>query len=99
MYKDIFIARRTVPDAESRPILLSYFITRQELETRDVPFAYGIKITKSYPQEHTLCPDSETAPSISCSESLVRSMLDLFIRCAITPISLLELVDESVSSL
>lgn len=73
--------------------MLNYFLTEEYSETLEQLY-YGIEIVKNEPELEEL----EATGGISCQRDVVEDMIRVLMECTITPISLLESVDELVTS-
>lgn len=74
-------------------IKLEYYLTKEESETSESPTVYGMGIIKK--TKHMI--EIEETGGVSHSEEMVLSMIQSLIACNITPMVLLEVVDEMVS--
>ena len=85
---------RLKPDGE--PLRLQYFLTRRpSLDTS--LFLYGICVRKYSGDQCT--PEEAVTPPISYSEGFVRQLLQHLIQNAVTPLCLLETLDELLTSM
>lgn len=85
--------KREVEAAEISRIELEYYLVREDSEESVGETAYGIAIVKR-DGEYT---ETEKTGGISYCEEEVRSILKLLIDGMVTPIGLLEIVDDLVS--
>lgn len=77
---------------ENRDIELEYYLVRQIEEEWNQP-VYGIAVEK---RENGI-KEQELACGISKSESIVKRMIDKLCCYTVTPISLLEIVDDIIT--
>lgn len=74
---------------------LKYFLTCMDRGSK-ADTLYGIRVLK-YTEDYALAEEASTPP-ISYSETFVRQLLQHLIRNAVTPMCLLEVLDELVSA-
>lgn len=95
MRKDYLIGVATVAQQEQR-IRLEYYLVE---ETRDVSgiSLYGMMIKKEMRTEGKIERTQASGKAISYSRDYVERMIQLFMKNAVTPLTMDELIDEYVS--
>lgn len=91
------VGNRIYTDQEVGEIRLEYYLVE---ETRDVSNylpLYGIRIIKYSRSESGLIREQRTASAISYSRIFVMEVLNKLIDHLVTPISMLEIIDDQVT--
>ncbi|MCI8994239.1 MAG: hypothetical protein HFI30_00920 [Lachnospiraceae bacterium] len=94
-YQYIPIREITCTQGEGPLLHLQYFLTCLDRGNK-ADTLYGIRVRK-YTEDQTLAEESDTPP-ISYSEAFVRQLLQHLIHNAVTPMCLLEVLDELISA-
>ncbi len=87
----IWITELTRSKSNGQPLRIQYFLTCRE-SAQASQSLYGICVRK-YTGDEAL-PEEAVTPPISYSEEFVRQLLQHLIRNAVTPMCLLEVLDE-----
>jgi len=95
MHKEFLIETRTVTDEKGNLLNLKYYLIEEELPQPAAPL-YRICIKKSVFEEPDV-EETESTPPVSHSETFTRRVLSRLIRNAVTPVCLLEIVDDMIT--
>ena len=85
----------TQQKSDGTPLRLTYCLSRQEAEESDAPL-YGIYVRMQ--EEGREQPEEIQTPPISYSEAFVRLLLERVSANAVTPLCLMEVLDELIST-
>jgi len=94
MQKEFLIETRSVTDEKGTLLNLKYYLI-EEKTPQAVPL-YRICIKKSF-AERPGVEEAESTPPVSDSETHARQMLCQLIKNAVTPVCLLEIVDDMMT--
>ena len=92
MQKEYLIETRAVADEKGTLLNLKYYLIEEEQACSPLPL-YRICIKKSLSGNPEV-EETESTPPVSDSESRARSLLSRLIQNAVTPVCLLEIVDD-----
>ena len=92
MQKEFLIETRTVTDEKGTLLNLKYYLIEEEASPAAAPL-YRICVKKSL-AEHPGVEESASTPPVSDSETRARQLLRRLITNAVTPVCLLEIVDD-----
>ena len=92
IYKEFLIETRTVTDEKGTLLNLKYYLIEEESARSAAPL-YRICVKKSL-SEHPGVEETESTPPVSDSETRARRLLGQLIKNAVTPVCLLEIVDD-----
>ena len=92
MQKEFLIETRTVTDEKGTLLNLKYYLIEEEASPAAAPL-YRICVKKSL-SEHPGVEESASTPPVSDSETRARQLLRRLITNAVTPVCLLEIVDD-----
>ncbi len=92
MQKEYLIETRAVADEKGTLLNLRYYLIKEERSGSPLPL-YRIRITKSF-SGNPCIEEVRSTPPVSTSESRARSLLSSLIRNAVTPVCLLEILDD-----
>ncbi len=92
MQKEFLIETRTVTDEKGTLLNLKYYLIEEEASPAAAPL-YRICVKKSL-SEHPGVEESASTPPVSDSETRARQLLRQLITNAVTPVCLLEIVDD-----
>jgi len=92
MHKEFLIETRSVTDDKGTLLHLKYYLIEETLPPPQTPL-YRICIKKSIADRPGV-EEAESTPPVSDSETFTRQVLRQLIRNAVTPICLLEIVDD-----
>ena len=95
MQREYLIETRSVTDENGNQLHLKYYLIEEERPTSPVTL-YRICIKKSL-AERPGVEETESTPPVSDSESQARDMLRRLIQNAVTPVCLLEIVDDMMT--
>lgn len=95
MQREYLIETRSVTDEKGNQLHLKYYLIEEERPASPVPL-YRICIKKSL-AERPGVEETESTPPVSDSESQARDMLRRLIQNAVTPVCLLEIVDDMMT--
>ena len=95
MQKEYLIETRSVTDEKGNLLHLKYYLIEEERPVSPAPL-YRICIKKSLTESPGV-EEAESTPPVSASESRAREMLRSLIKKAVTPVCLLEIVDDMMS--
>lgn len=95
MHKEFLIETRSVTDEKGTLLNLKYYLIEEELPQPAAPL-YRICIKKSTAGNPGV-EEAESTPPVSHSETFTRRMLRQLIRNAVTPVCLLEIVDDMMT--
>lgn len=95
MQKEFLIETRAVTDEKGTLLNLKYYLIEEEPPQSVVPL-YRICVKKSF-VERPEVEETESTPPVSDSESRARRMLCQLIKNAVTPVCLLEIVDDMMT--
>lgn len=90
--KEFLIETRTVTDEKGTLLNLKYYLIEEEASPAAAPL-YRICVKKSL-SEHPGVEESASTPPVSDSETRARQLLRRLITNAVTPVCLLEIVDD-----
>ena len=96
MHKEFLIETRSVTDEKGILLNLKYYLIEEEQPESMAPL-YRICIKKStaaYPEVE----ETESTPPVSHSETYARQVLRRLICNAVTPVCLLEIVDDMITN-
>lgn len=96
MQKEFLIETRSVTDEKGTLLSLKYYLIEEEQPESAAPL-YRICVKKAVRE----CPNMEevqSTPPVSRSESFTRKILSQLIRNAVTPVCLLEIVDDIITN-
>ena len=94
MERLIYEGEETVMDEEMQEFRLRYYLREDLRDLSSGRCLYGIRIVCGRKMDGQWKTEEETAEAISDSRDYVRFLLEKFRRGRVTPVSLLELVDE-----
>lgn len=92
MQKEFLIETRAVTDEKGNLLNLKYYLIEEETPQSAVPL-YRICIKKSL-SERPGVEEAQSTPPVSDSETYARRILRRLISNAVTPVCLLEIVDD-----
>lgn len=95
MQKEFLIETRSVTDEKGTLLNLKYYLIEEEPPQSAVPL-YRICVKKSF-AERPGVEETESTPPVTDSESHARQMLCRLIQNAVTPVCLLEIVDDMMT--
>lgn len=95
MHKEFLIETRSVTDEKGILLNLKYYLIEEEQPESVAPL-YRICIKKSASGQPGI-EEAESTPPVSHSEAFTRQVLGRLIRNAVTPVCLLEIVDEMIT--
>ena len=95
MHKEFLIETRSVTDEKGTLLNLKYYLIEEEAAPATAPL-YRICVKKSI-AEHPGVEEAESTPPVSNSETVTRHVLRQLIRNAVTPVCLLEIVDDMIT--
>lgn len=95
MRKDYLIGSTMISQQQQR-IHLEYYLVEEARDTSGI-YLYGIMIKRETRVEGRIERMHSVSKAISYSREYVERMLQIFIRNAVTPMSMEELIDEYVS--
>lgn len=95
MQREFLIETRSVADEKGTLLNLKYYLIEEEQPLSMAPL-YRICIKKSI-SERPGVEEMESTPPVSHSETTARQMLKTLIKNAVTPICLLEIVDDMMT--
>ena len=95
MQREYLIETRSVADEKGNLLNLRYYLIEEEPPQSGAPL-YRLCIRKS-PAGNPDIQESESTSPVSSSESCARRMLCRLIRNAVTPVCLLEIVDDMLT--
>lgn len=95
MQKEFLIETRAVADEKGNLLNLKYYLIEEEQPQATAPL-YRICIKKSIAEKPGV-EEAESTPPVSHSEVFVRQMLRQLITNAVTPVCLLEIVDDMMT--
>ena len=95
MQKEFLIETRSVADEKGTLLNLKYYLIEEEPPQSAAPL-YRICIKKSI-AEHPGVEETESTPPVSDSELFTRQVLKQRIQNAVTPVCLLEIVDDMIT--
>lgn len=95
MQKEFLIETRAVTDEKGNLLNLKYYLIEEEGPISAAPL-YRICVKKSL-SEHPGVEEAESTPPVSDSETDARRMLQSLITNAVTPVCLLEIVDDMMT--
>ena len=95
MQKELLIETRSVADEKGTLLNLKYYLIEEEPPQSAAPL-YRICIKKSI-AEHPGVEETESTPPVSDSELFTRQVLKQLIQNAVTPVCLLEIVDDMIT--
>lgn len=97
MIKNYLIDNTELQDEKSRSLILDYFLVEEtRTEEEEVKFLYGIQITKKMVVNGVLQQEQEMTPALSCSRIFVEKMIHKLINGTVTPMGLIEVVDDLI---
>ncbi len=94
MQKEFLIETRSVTDEKGTLLNLKYYLIEEK--TPQAAPLYRICIKKSF-AERPGVEEAESTPPVSDSETHARQMLCQLIKNAVTPVCLLEIVDDMMT--
>ena len=94
MRKWIFNGERNVSDEQNRKIRLEYYLEEDVRDIRREACLYGIRVVMYRETDGCEAVEIGSAPAISYSGEFVKCLLNKLQRMAVTPTSLLEIVDD-----
>jgi len=95
MQREFLIETRSVADEKGTLLNLKYYLIEEEQPKMAAPL-YRICIKKSI-AERPGVEETESTPPVSHSESYTRQVLTQLIKNAVTPVCLLEIVDDMMT--
>lgn len=95
MQKEFLIETRSVTDEKGTVLNLKYYLIEEEQPLSAAPL-YRLCIKKSTAAQPGM-EEAQSTPPVSHSESFARLVLGQLIRNAVTPVCLLEIVDEIIT--
>ncbi|MCI9383589.1 MAG: hypothetical protein HFI24_05210 [Lachnospiraceae bacterium] len=95
MQKEFLIETRAVADEKGNLLNLKYYLIEEEQPLSVTPL-YRICIKKSVTEKPGV-EETESTPPVSHSEAFARQMLRRLITNAVTPVCLLEIVDDMMT--
>ncbi|NBK90463.1 hypothetical protein D5278_00415 [bacterium 1XD21-13] len=95
MQKEFLIETRAVADEKGHLLNLKYYLIEEEQPKSMAPL-YRICIKKSMAEKPGV-EEAESTPPVSHSEIFARQMLRQLITNAVTPVCLLEIVDDMMT--
>lgn len=95
MQKEFLIETRAVADEKGNLLHLKYYLIEEEHPQATAPL-YRICIKKSVAEKPDV-EEAESTPPVSHSEAFARQMLKKLITNAVTPVCLLEIVDDMMT--
>lgn len=95
MQKEFLIETRTVSDEKGNLLNLKYYLIEEEPSLSTAPI-YRICIKKSMVEKPGV-EETESTPPVTRSEVFARQMLRRLITNAVTPVCLLEIVDDMMT--
>lgn len=95
MQKEFLIETRAVADEKGTLLNLKYYLIEEKQPQAAAPL-YRICIKKSIAEKPDV-EETESTPPVSHSEDFAREMLRRLITNAVTPICLLEIVDDMMT--
>ena len=95
MQKEFLIETRSVADEKGTLLNLKYYLIEEEPPQSAAPL-YRICIKKSI-AEHPGVEETESTPPVSDSELFTRQVRKQLIQNAVTPVCLLEIVDDMIT--
>lgn len=95
MQKEFLIETRAVADEKGNLLHLKYYLIEEEHPQSTAPL-YRICIKKSVAEKPGV-EEAESTPPVSHSEAFARQMLKKLITNAVTPVCLLEIVDDMMT--
>lgn len=96
MQKEFLIETRAVTDEKGNLLNLKYYLIEEEPPQPAAPL-YRICVKKSL-SCHPGVEEAESTPPVSGSEECARRMLRQLITNAVTPVCLLEIVDDMMTN-
>lgn len=95
MQKEFLIETRSVTDEKGRLLNLKYYLIEETPVSEGAPL-YRICVKKSITEKPGM-EEAESTPPVSHSEHFVRQVLGQLIQNAVTPVCLLEIVDDIIT--
>ncbi len=96
--RNIKLAGEKIFENEDRhSVQLSYYLLEDQRDLAGTPL-YGIQVVKQVRDHGEIVKETETAAAISYSEAFVRQILFELIEHTVTPMCLLEVVDDMVTT-
>lgn len=95
MQREFLIETRAVSDEKGNLLNLKYYLIEEETPCPAAPL-YRICVKKSL-SEHPCVEEAESTPPVSDSEAHARQLLRQLITNAVTPVCLLEIVDDMIT--
>ncbi len=95
MHKEFLIETRSVTDEKGSSLNLKYYLIEEEMTPSAAPL-YRICVKKSI-SDSPCVEEAESTPFVSHSEDFTRQILGQLIRNAVTPVCLLEIVDDIIT--
>ena len=95
MQREFLIETRSVTDEKGTLLNLKYYLIEEE-QPQSVAPLYRICIKKSI-AERPGVEEAQSTPPVSHSEAFTRQVIGRLIRNAVTPVCLLEIVDELIT--
>lgn len=95
MQKEFLIETRSVADEKGTLLNLKYYLIEEEQPQATAPL-YRICIKKSI-AEYPDIEEAQSTPPVSDSELFTRRVLKQLIQNAVTPVCLLEIVDDMIT--
>lgn len=95
MQKEFLIETRSVTDEKGTQLRLKYYLIEEEQPESMAPL-YRICVKKAV-KEYPNVEEAQSTPPVSRSEAFTRQLLGTLIRNAVTPVCLLEIVDEMMT--
>lgn len=90
------VGNRELLDEECRQMNLGYYLIEEERDEKANTSLYGIQITKQTVKRGSVRTEKESTPALSYSRSFVEKMIFRLMEGSVTPIALLEVVDDMV---
>ncbi len=95
MQREFLIETRSVTDEKGTLLNLKYYLIEEEPSLSTAPL-YRICIKKSI-SERPGVEETESTPPVSHSETFARQVLKTLIQNSVTPVCLLEIVDDMMT--
>lgn len=93
--REFLIETRSVADEKGILLNLKYYLIEEEQPSSDTPL-YRLCIKKSAAEQPGM-EETESTPPVSYSETFARQVLRELIKNAVTPVCLLEIVDDLIT--
>lgn len=97
MKKKYLIGTAQLEDTESGRMELEYYLLEECRDTGVDITLYGIEIKKLIRENTAIRREKESAGAISYSKTYVEKMIRLLIKNTVTPMGMLEIIDEYIT--